>query len=283
MRNPNLECLLCLQNKATKRNSHIIPKFITKSLLGQAKVKRVYTFGTNRMDKPPKFSQDTDKEDYILCECCEKYFSILEGYIATNLHNRILDANYADQFTSIGNGGMSCKVCEQIDPIIFRLFVYSIVWRCSISTTNICQRFNLEVHEAESLRNVLFNCKYEKEQELIVNILRHSATVPLYPFVLCIANEFDDTTQNTVFLNPSSKNPYDLILNQYMLIFSFKLTKEQEKFNFLNNYDKSKIKIGIISKDGWEKLRYRMIQVIVKKASDTLKSEEKITWVSKSE
>ncbi len=280
-RTPDLECMLCLQNKATKKNSHIIPKFITKSLLGQGNIKRAYTIGTNRMDKAAQFSQDTVKEDYILCDGCEQYFSVLEGYIATNLDNRLHDPKSANYFTEIGSGGISCKVCEQIDPIIFRLFIYSIIWRCTISSTEICVGFNLEDNEAEILRSILLECKQEKEQDLIADIPHQAAAFPTYPFVLLTAEEFDDQTNNTIFLNPSFKNPYDLVLNEYMLVFSFELTEEQLKFDFLNNIGKSKIKIGLFSKAGWKSVRNSMMQVIVKKASERLKAEGKVPWEDK--
>lgn len=42
MRTSESKCLLCLENNATSKNSHIVPKFMTKSILGDDHVKKVF-------------------------------------------------------------------------------------------------------------------------------------------------------------------------------------------------------------------------------------------------
>ena len=74
MRTINSICFLCETNNAIKKNSHIFPKFITKSIFGNGKG---YQIDVNNSDKQPRVIQDTPKEDYLICEKCEKYFEIL--------------------------------------------------------------------------------------------------------------------------------------------------------------------------------------------------------------
>ena len=76
MRTPDDICLLCEINNATKENSHIIPKFIGKSIFGVNAVKRAYILDTNKGHLPADFTQDSVKENYLCCPNCELYFSI---------------------------------------------------------------------------------------------------------------------------------------------------------------------------------------------------------------
>lgn len=257
---------------------------MTKSLLGEQGAKRGYMIGSDRAHKAPEFSQDTAKEDFILCDSCEQYFSVLETYIATRLHNRLWDIRHAQQFsTYINQEGITWKVCEQIDTLIFRLFIYSIIWRCDISATDLCKDFALNADESETLRATLFSCKYDKQQDLLNNIEQFKATFPTLPFLFFTADGFNDRTSNTLFVNPSIKNPYQLVLNEYMLIFSFDLNEDQKKFDFLNNTDNSKIKIGFFTKELWESLKTQLLQIVVKKAVENMQKQGEIPWVIKQE
>jgi len=90
-------CLLCDKNHSTKENSHIVPKFLTKSILGEGPIKRAYGLDTNNGHLPVPYVQDSVKEDFLFCPSCETYFSILETYIAQRLHHRLWDIRKADQ------------------------------------------------------------------------------------------------------------------------------------------------------------------------------------------
>jgi len=78
IRTSNDKCLLCLTENSTKRNSHIVPKFITKSIFGMNGQEKGYIWDTGGQQKKPKICQDTSKEDYILCPACEKLFILIE-------------------------------------------------------------------------------------------------------------------------------------------------------------------------------------------------------------
>jgi len=257
---------------------------MTKSLLGETGVKRGYMIGSDRAHKAPEFSQDSPKEDFILCDSCEKYFSVLETYIATRLHNRLWDIRHAQQFSTYQNqGGITWKVCEQIDTLIFRLFIYAIIWRCDISATDLCKEFALKPDESETLRATLLSCKYEKQQDLLNSIGQFPVTFPTLPFLFFTADSFKDRTSNTLFVNPSIKNPYQLVLNEYMLIFSFDFNEDQKKFDLLNNIDNSKIKIGYFPTELWESLKTQLLQMVAKKALETMQKCGEIPWIIKQE
>ncbi len=281
IRSSESNCLLCVENKAIKTNSHIIPKFMTKSMLGAGTVKKAFAINSGKADKAPQVSQDTVKEDFILCESCEQYFSVLETYIATRLNNRLRDIRYSSQFSKIENEhGVVYKVCEQINSIIFRLLIYSIVWRCNISSTDLCDDFSLFEEEAEHLRKALLKCKFLKQQELLDKIDLLKQDFPLFPFVFFTTEVFLDSTKNVLFAHPDSKNPYYLILNEYMLIFSFEKNELQRQFGLMNNFDETPIKIGFLPVELWESLRTQFLTMVAQNSLTHLKKSGRTPWLS---
>ncbi|MBK9792158.1 MAG: hypothetical protein IPP60_03450 [Sphingobacteriales bacterium] len=278
IRDANSDCLLCKQSKALKTNSHIIPGFMTKSILGNTNKKRVYLLGTDRMHKSAEYSQDTDKEDYILCTSCEKYLSILETYIANRLHDRLWNIRYESQFPTYSNGEIKWRVCEQIDESIFRLFFYSIIWRCHIASTEVCKNFKLIEEEAESIRVPLLACKYDKHADFIANLPAYVDEIPIFPFIIFTAENFGDRTKNIISPNSSTRNPYEFIFNEYVLYFSFTNNEKQNEFQFLNNTDNSKIKIGFFSYKFWETLRKQHMDFFVDVTKKNLKKRGEIPW-----
>lgn len=248
MRNIDSTCLLCKSAKATQRNSHIFPKFISRSILGNKNIKRAYTIGVDGFEE----SQDTPKEDHILCPSCEKYFSVLEAYIATRFHNRIRDVRCSDQFTTKRNEtDMVWKECEFIEPVVFRLFIYSVIWRCSISSVRLCKEFLLDPTEEESLRASLVLCKSESQKDFLAKLGRHLPLVLVIPFIIFTADSILDQTHNLLFAHQGVRNPYQILLNEYMLVFSFRENETQKRFQFLNNVDNTKIKVGFFSEEFW--------------------------------
>ena len=265
MRTAESKCLLCNRNLAIQKNSHIIPKFMTKSILGIENQKSIYLVSSSIARKSPIVSQDTAKEDFILCEGCENYFSVLETYIAKRLSN-LKNVKYSNQFPAFEDQGCVIgKVCEGINPIIFRLFLYSILWRCSISSTQLCTGFSLNTDEEEELRTTLLSFKSENQLHLLNNIEQSTATFPYLPFVLFTADSFIDKSSNILFTKPNSKNPYMIFLNEYILLISFKYNEAHKKFEYLNNIDESKIKIGYFPNDYWNGLLQNFFQIVANK------------------
>jgi hypothetical protein len=278
MRTKGDKCLLCLENLSNKENSHIIPKFISKSILGEGPVKRAFLIGTDRAHKPPEFSQDSPKEDYLLCESCEEYFSILETYMATRLHNRIWDIRYQRQFiTNISEGGICWKNCNEINPTIFRLFIYSIIWRCSVSSTEAFKTFKLEPKEEISLRSALHKFKQTKQKDLLNKITVEFGEI-LIPFVFFTSDNFVDRTANFILANPAVRNPYQIVLNEYMLLFSFELNEKQKVFDFLNNLDNSATKVGFFPIELWNGLRQDSINFVAKIALDNIRKNNQTPY-----
>ena len=252
MRSPDDICLLCESKKATKENSHIIPKFMGKSLLGLTGTKRAYILDTDKGHLPADFTQDIAKENYLFCPDCESYFSFMETYIAERLHKRLWTARLIDQFPYQENGGgVGWKTCLQVDPTIFRLFIYSILFRCSVSSVKLHDGFKLEAQEHATLKDILIKFISPSYKEFIHAIANNKKNISAFPFVLYTSKTFENPTTNTIFTSTYNKNPYVLHLNEYILIFSFVEKTRIENFDFLVNNDLSPVKVGFFSEDFW--------------------------------
>ncbi len=279
MRSPENKCLLCNINDATQTNSHIIPKFMSKTILGDGNRRRGFIIGTDRLHKAPQIVQDTPKEDYILCPTCESYFSILENIIANKIHNKLWLAEHQGQFQPERHpSGIIINYCNEVDPIIWRLLIYSILWRCSISSSLICNDFKLNPDEEKTLSDIL-NQFNTIDQEILFNLVNEKRlSFPTIPFLIVSADSFSNRTLNMLFFNPAAQNPYQLVLNDYILIFSFQTSELLPKFQFLVNGNGDVIKIGILPIVIFESIINDIRQFLAEKGTSQLKSEQKVLY-----
>lgn len=72
-------CNLCLNREADQKNSHIIPKFLSKRLFESTKPR--HSIEVSEKGRTTKI-QDIPKEDFLLCKFCEKRLGHLETYMA---------------------------------------------------------------------------------------------------------------------------------------------------------------------------------------------------------
>lgn len=59
-------CLLCGHEKATKKNSHIIPKFLGKSILGNEGSRKGFIIDSSKPHIKPKITQDSHASSSLL-------------------------------------------------------------------------------------------------------------------------------------------------------------------------------------------------------------------------
>lgn len=171
-------CKLCKNNPADKENSHIITKFLGKPLFDKDGHKYAWRVGRNGMKKPV---QDTPKEDFILCTSCEKRMANVETYFARILSRidnyKRLTAEFEIEFI----GTEQCIICKDIHPTLFKLFVYSLVWRASISSLAEFQHFCLPVIDEEKIGGFL-DKNLRIEHTDLMNSLDQITDLPLYHF-----------------------------------------------------------------------------------------------------
>lgn len=176
----NDRCLLCLTNEPNKRNSHIVPKFLTKGLFSlehHRKTLTIHKTGKSRL------LQDTPKEDFILCVNCEKRIEVIETEFAPiirNIHNyrkRPVD------FEHVIQGQMEYLRCISVDASLFNLFFYSIIWRLSVSRLDSYGTLKLPLAVEEDIRSFLHNNLCLTKRELMTKV-RNEIVSPAYHIVL---------------------------------------------------------------------------------------------------
>lgn len=148
-----LVCKLCLKQTDLIGKSHIIPRFILKTL--NKDKRRMYKYNPNETNpnyrKIHYFQDEYDRK--ILCQICENdLIGVNETYASSFFKNRFL---FPD--VSIGsNTHINLKIYSGINYIKFRLFMLSLLWRASIS--------NLA-----GFKHLSFLTKDETLRKLIVN------------------------------------------------------------------------------------------------------------------
>lgn len=237
MRKPADECLLCRVNSAGKANSHILPRFISTGFLGgKGTPRKGYLLnGENELTAKPKSVQDSPKEDYILCDECEAYFSLLETASAPSF--KLWQAKVAKGDLKIIpiHSYLKLVQLDSPDPIIMRLLIYSMFWRADISSLEIFENYHLDPDLGESLRSNLLEFKSLTNSDLQESIKIKQITIHTYATVT--AEAFKDETMN-VLAALNSGNPASLHVDKFGY-FIFKTEKDIAS-NFMANFSNVK-------------------------------------------
>ncbi len=266
MRDSSEKCLLCKKRNANKKNSHIIPKFLGNSMLGSKQNKKGESSVISKEGIRKLKIQDIPKEDYILCEICERRLSIIENECARVL-NSITGEKIKKQVDIVKTKSGHYYLLKENEPRVFHLFIYSIIWRISIASVKEFDEFRLSKIEEEDLRNKLdLELKVTKKEleENLVN--KHPNVFSFHTFSIFTPIQAD-STRNFIFCNAEQRNPYLLMLNDFYLYFIFKQKlHNQNSFPECTNNSNQKIKIGLVEELVWNKGR----ELFIKKMFNTV-------------
>ena len=173
-------CKLCLNREADKPNSHIIPKFLAKRLFESTKPR--HSISIDRKGKSKKI-QDTPKESFILCKLCEKRLEHLETLISRKITSINNYNNLKEKFKLNELGKNKVLECLNINPIGFKIFVYSIVWRTSISSLPEFETFKLDDKTEDKLR-VFLNQILKNGHTELINSISELTDFPNYDYCI---------------------------------------------------------------------------------------------------
>lgn len=253
MRKPSDCCLLCKVNPAVKTKSHIYPKFISTNFLGPKGMPRkgFILNNTSQLGKTPQVVQDSPKEDYILCEICEAYFSVIEGIasdIFINWQTKVLSGDYLQ--TQIAND-LSIIDCATADSRTLHLFVYSIFWRASISSLTHFNNIRIESDFEEELRNLLMTYRHDNRTNYL-NTLSAAPNFKVFPYTIFTAKSFKDETSN-LLLAPPAKNPYSLVIDRFAaMLFRSEADIKEQLFRDSSNKHIDDCRIMLFSEQLWK-------------------------------
>ena len=253
-------CKLCLKREADKPNSHIIPKFLAKRLFESTKPR--YSIQIDRKGRNRKI-QDTPKENFILCKDCEKRLEYMETLISKEIFSINKYNNQKDRFKLVEYGNNKILECLNINPIAFKIFVFSLVWRASITSLPEFESFKLDDKTESDLRKLL-NERLKNSHTQLVASLSESIDFPNYDYCVfkpLVQNEFS----RGVFTSYKMDKFQFGIFTVDFIIFFFSNSKDMDPaYNLVSNYQNEKLLITLTGTDDWNYLNELVIRKMLK-------------------
>lgn len=249
MRKPTDKCLLCLSAKSIRTNSHIFPRFLSSDFMKQiGKGNRGYEIDGHS----GQIVQDSPKENYILCDSCEKYFSVLESYASDTFKNwkrklqqgKFLRSNICEDLDLVN--------CESSNSTAVRLLVYSMFWRASISSHDLFNDYSLRTELEQSLRQILLQCKNATQLDADMACKPTKS----YPIVMSTCDQIlAKTPAGLIAL--SGESPCSLIVDRFaFLLFEDRDDVPDQIKEFTNN-DANDCRFLVLSYPLWYSLTVR--------------------------
>jgi hypothetical protein len=243
-------CPLCKTNPADKRNSHIIPKFLGKPLF--EKVKPRHSLQVDRGGKTKKI-QDIPKEDFLICQTCEKKFEILETYFSKKLVGLRDYSNRKTQFEISQVGPNKLLNCLDLNPFLFKLFYFSLIWRLSITSNPLFKNFKLPKDIESEIGTFLDRNLFVKHQELLDNfdLIRQYPDYHLIAYKPEVGNK---TFAGILTAFRLSEDHYGIFTSD-MILFFYLNDKQIDKLSeFISNKEKDIVKFVLANSDQWKKI-----------------------------
>lgn len=254
-------CKLCLTREADKPNSHIIPKFLAKRLFESTKPR--HSIAIDREGRNSKI-QDTPKEDFILCKFCEKRLEYLETLISKKITAINNYDNLKDKFKLVEYGNNKILECLNINPIAFKIFIFSLVWRASVTSLNIFESFKLDDETERNLRTVL-NEKLKNSHSKLIRSLSESKDFSNYHYCVfkpLVRNEFSRGIFTSYKMN---KFQFGIFTVDFIIFFFSNSKNMNPAYNQISNYQNEKLLITLTNIDDWKHLNELVVHKMLKK------------------
>lgn len=222
------KCKLCKINDADKKGSHIVPHFLLKRIdnvegqrgrdhelgfvIGESDVQSYF----GRSLQPEKleeiYGEVSDEEiennkilsvvDNKFCSSCEKRLSIIEAEYAKTLTN---------SSDTVYKSGCSSAVGL--------LFWMSVIWRMSIHKQ---YGTHLTTGEEETCRSLLNKYLPNSIDSIDIESMKSHKLLNRASYKLMRAPNYTDHHATCLFFHPLFRNPYSLLIDEYILLFSLK-------------------------------------------------------------
>lgn len=254
-------CKLCLNNVADQNNSHIIPKFMGKRLFENVKPRHSVRIDiSGRIDK----SQDTPKEDKILCKTCEKRFAILEHYFSiklTSVHDYL---NQKEKFKIHSDGTNNTLECLNIRKEALMLFNYSLIWKVSISNLYEFLKMKIPDSQEELIREFLDTNLKNTHFELLENFnqINQLPEYHCFTFKCNVTNEF---TRGIFTAYEFAKNSFGIFLVDLVVFLYLDRGSMPKDFNIHKDITTENALISLSKPKEWKILNNVPLKNISKK------------------
>jgi hypothetical protein len=204
------------------------------------------------------------KEDNILCKTCEKRIEILETYFARIIEEIHSYKNLPEKFTVLNLGTQQYLECNHLHPTLFKLFLYSLVWRASISNLFEYLPFNLNKHEEEKIRDLL-NSNLSIKKASLLKALDKIDNIPLYHSCIIKPKEKSATSRGIFSIASMSDTSHILLLIDFAIFF---YTDEISIGNVLqrfSNKQNKKVLVALGETEPWLDLNQLYLSKILNK------------------
>lgn len=228
-RNPNDTCLLCLARESTKTNSHWVPASLLKSMIGKRDKEESHAINSyiqsrlntyygrsNLKNTDPELREHHYAIDFIFCDNCENRLAVIEGIVPPIIQDEIRvqnkRSNYHEDLSFLQ---IPFKRCLRLNNAIYRLFIYSIVWRISMVYRLKYGYMILDPNLEENLRNILDTYLNQN----LSFIIKKECEIPNYDFQVITADTFLPDTGNIVYTENIYKEPNVFYVNEFIILF----------------------------------------------------------------
>jgi hypothetical protein len=277
-------CNLCLVNEADQTGSHITSAFLLKSQIGKRGAEKAYILSDDPDQNYMENRGDQDiKQDFILCRECERRLSFLEGLYASEITQKIEEKRFSQNFVRVNlQTGLYSLESKRLHPIVVQLLLQSNIWRAAISSQKTYDHFNPSDAIKETMRANLDICLptySEIENGLNPNNWNSSAQKLVGSFqsvdiLVLKAENLQNKSMTYGYIHSKSENPYEIILNEYLLfVFEDSSQWQDDFFEFMDKTPTKELlmhspnasKIGIITNQRFMKLIDKIKELALKK------------------
>jgi len=180
-------------------------------------VKPRHALSINRQGRERKI-QDTPKEDFILCKQCERRIEIVETYFASVIEEIHEYKDSKHKFVLKQIGLQQYIECNEIHPTLFKLFLYSLVWRASISNLFEYLPFRLNKEDEEKIRGFL-NSNLDTNKTTLFKKLDHIENIPLYHSCIIKPKKKAEYSRGIFSISSMSETAHVLLLIDFAIFF----------------------------------------------------------------
>lgn len=255
-------CKLCLANTADKKNYHIISKFLGSGLFEGMEPRHAILLNKNGQERK---IQDTPKEDNIFCETCEKRFEVLETYFARIIGEMYHYKELPEKFGLILDKQPYIE-CKDFHPLMFKLFIYSLIWRVSISNKFEFQTFKLAKEDEEVIRVILHSILRTSKKSLIETV-NAKPSISSYHFCMAMPEEKSPSSRGIYSACSLSPTSHVLLLVDFAIFFytdNISIGSVLEKYS---NKQNEKVIITLADETRWIGLNQIFINKMLGKKS----------------
>lgn len=142
--------------------------------------------------------------------------------------------------------------CLNINPMLFKLFIYSLVWRCSISTLPEFFNFRLKNETEDEIRKFLKSSLRRSHQELIIS-LPDIIEYPKYNLCVFKPKHINIRSRGILAAYQMSDYYYGIFTSDLIIYFFQDERLIDDRLQNLSNDQNNIVKIILANTDSWQK------------------------------